>query len=193
MVTKDILLNGVIVGSHESTGDTDKDIEAVREFLKKNGLHKVVTVNDAMYGQANAFAGLANDIYERDLQKSPYKGSSGAPFIVNATFSIELYLKTIHDVYGNKIKGHHLAKLYQGMPQKGKEQFLGAANDVRHHYCLEAGSDIHSCLDALSKAFEQWRYLYEHDRMGTELQSIRYAMHVSHEACCRVRESVKNT
>lgn len=193
MATKDILLNGVIVGSHESTGDNEKDIEAIRGYLNKNGLLKVVTENDAMYGQANAFAMVANDLYKRDLQKSPYKGSSVAPFVVNATFSIELYLKTIHDAYGNKITGHDLAKIYKNMPQKGKKHFLSAANDIRNRYCLESGANIQSSLDALSKAFEQWRYVYEHERIGTELQAIRYTMHVSHEACCRVRESLKNT
>ncbi|MGH1429556.1 MAG: hypothetical protein ACRBB4_00395 [Neptuniibacter sp.] len=190
---KDILLNGVVVGSHEATGDTVKDAEAVQEILKQKGLYKEVTINDAMYGQANSFAEVANTIYNNDLKKSPFKGGSTAPFVVNAVFSIELYLKTIHHAYGNKARGHHLANLYKGMPKKGKAHFLKASDDIRHLYKLEIGSDIHTCLDSLNKAFEEWRYLYEHNRIGIELQSIRYTMHVSHEACCRVREDVNKT
>ena len=53
------------------------------------------------------------------------------------------------------------------------------------YFCRRAAS--------FNKAFEQWRYLYEYDGIGTELQSIRYTMHVSHEACCRVRECIKKT
>lgn len=193
MVKKNILLNGVIVGSHESSGNDEKDIEAVRAFLKEKGLHKEVTTNDAMYGQANAFAEVANELYKKNLRKSPYQGSSVPPFVVNAVFSIELYLKAIHDAYSNKIRGHHLSKLYKAMPKKGKEHFINAANDIRHLYKLKEGADIHTCLESLSKSFEQWRYIYEHDRMNTEVQSIRYAMHVSHEACCRARESVRKT
>ena len=193
MTKKDILLNGVIVGSYNTTGDNEKDIIAVREFLKKKGLYKEVTLNDAMYGQANAFAEVANNLYENNLKISPYKGSSVPPFIVNAVFSIELYLKTIHDAYGNKIKGHHLVSIYKDMPKKGKDFFTIASNDIKHLYKLKTGADIHTCLESLNKAFEQWRYLYEHDHIGTELQSIRYAMHVSHEVCCRVRESIKKT
>jgi hypothetical protein len=188
MTKKDILLNGIVVGSHDATGDNLEDAKAVKTILKEKGLYKEVTTNDAMYNQACAFTTVANDLYQRDLKKSPFKGISVSPFIVNAVFSIELYLKVIHNAYGNNIKGHHLVSIYKGMPKKGKEHFINAANDVRNHYQLETGSDIHTCLASLNKAFEQWRYLYEHNEMGTELQSIRYTMHVSHEACCRVRE-----
>ena len=68
------------------------------------------------------------------------------------------------------------------MPKKGKEYFASAANDLRSHYQLYDGADIHTCLKSLNKAFEQWRYLYEYDEIGTEFQSIRYTMHTSYEA-----------
>ena len=194
MAKKDILLDGIVVGSLEATGDPLKDAETVQDFLKERGLHKEVSINDAMYRQANSFAELANSIYKKDLQKSPYKGSSVSPFVVNAAFSIELYLKTIHSIYGNKVKGrHHLANLYRKLPTKGKDFFNKAANDVRPRYKLEPNVDILSSLKDLSKAFEQWRYIYEFDGLSVELQSIRYTMHVAHEACSRVREDVGET
>ena len=192
MTKKDILLNGIVVGSHDATGNTLEDAKAVEALLKGKGLHKEVTKNDAMYNQACAFSSVANDLYQRDLKKSPFKGTSVSPFIVNAVFSIELYMKTIHNAYGNNIKGHHLVSLHKGMPKKGKEHFTNAANDIRNRYQLEINSDIHTCLASLNKAFEQWRYLYEHNQIGTELQSIRYTMHAAHEACCRVREDCLN-
>jgi len=193
MVKKDILLNGIIVGKHDATGDNIEDAKAIDVMLKEKGLYQEVTTNDAMFNQANSFASVANDLYQRDLKKSPFKGISVSPFIVNAVFSIELYLKVIHNAYGNKIKGHHLVSIYKGMPKKGKEHFINSANDVRPHYQLHDGTDIHQCLESLNKSFEQWRYLYEHNELETELQSIRYTMHTSHEACCRVRESAKKT
>ena len=193
MVKKDILVNGIVVGEHDATGNNLEDAKAVQAILKEKGLYQEVTTNDAMFNQANAFAAVANDLYKRDLKRSPFKGISVSPFVVNAVFSIELYLKAIHNAYGNKIKGHHLVSIYKGMPKKGKEHFLRAANDIRPRYQLYEGEDIHSCLESLNKSFEQWRYLYEHNELGTELQSIRYTMHTSHEACCRVRESAKKT
>jgi len=93
MVKKEVILNGIVVGEVEATGDNEKDLQAVRAFLKEKGLHQEVSENDAMHGQANSFAETANNIYKKDLRRSPYKGSSSAPFVVNATFSIEIYLK----------------------------------------------------------------------------------------------------
>lgn len=191
MVKKDILLNGVVVGQHEATGDPRKDAEAVRAYLKEKGLDREITRTDAIHGQANSFASVANSLYDRDLKKSPFKGSSISPFVVNAALSIELYLKAIHSAYGNEIKGHHLANLYRQLPDKAKSIIEASAGDIRPRYKLEPGADIHSCLKSLSKAFEQWRYVYEFNGIGTELQSIRYTMHVSHEACCRVRKETE--
>ncbi|EIW90557.1 hypothetical protein AGRI_01770 [Alishewanella agri BL06] len=190
MLKKDILLNGVVVGSYEATGNTLEDLKAAEKILKDKGLHAEATVNDAIYYQANSFAIIAKEIYEKDLRKSPFKGSSVSPFVVNATFSIELYLKAIHDAYG-KIRGHNLLALYKGMPKKGKDFFLTSASVVRGFYNLHEGEDILTCLDSLSQAFEKWRYVWENNGIGTEIQSIRYTMHVAHEACCRVRDSIK--
>lgn len=191
MTTKEILLNGVVVGTHESTGDDKKDAELVLIFLKEKGLHKPISLNDQIFRQANSFAKIANEIYDHDLKISPYKGSSVSPFVVNATFSIELYLKTIHNFYGNHIKGHHLAKLYENMPPTGKMHFLNSAHDIRNRYKLTKDADITTCLVSLSYAFENWRYVYEHNHIETELQSIRYTLHVSYEASCRVKEDIK--
>ena len=191
MVIKNILYNGVVVGAHESTGDDQKDAELVLIFLKEKGLYQPISLNDQIFSQANSFAKIANDIYDNDLKTSPYKGSSVSPFVVNATFSIELYLKTIHNFYGNKIRGHHLANLYKNIPNNGKVHFLNAAHDIRNRYELTKGADITTCLESLSYAFENWRYIYEHRHIDTELQSIRYTLHVSYEASCRVREEIK--
>lgn len=191
MSLKDILVNGVVVGSINATGDNIEDAKAVRKYLKDHGIDdKPVSENDSMYGQANSFAKVAIDLYESGLSKSPYNGAVVAPFVVNAAFSIELYLKTIHNALGNNIKGHHLLSLYKGMPKKGKAHFLEAADAVRPHYNLPEGEDIFSCLERLNKAFEIWRYLYEHNEIGLEVQSVRYTMHTSNEACCRVRDEI---
>jgi hypothetical protein len=188
MITKEILFNGVLVGTHQSTGDYKKDAEYVHFFLKEIGLVQTVSLSDQIFRQANSFAKVANAIYDNDLKKSPYNGHSICPFVVNATFSIELYLKAIHDFYGRKIRGHHLANLYSKLPNNGKLHYLNAAKDIRSKYELAKDTDISSCLESLSYTFENWRYIYEHNHLETELQSIRYTLHVSFEASCRVRD-----
>jgi HEPN domain-containing protein len=111
-----------------------------------------------------------------------------APFVVNAAFSIEIYLKTIHEAFGNLLRGHDLYKLYDQLSEEPRDMIVSAANDVRPRYKLSGGMTIVSCIKDLNRAFENWRYLYEHERLSTEVQSIRFTMHTLFEASCRVRE-----
>ncbi len=113
---------------------------------------------------------------------------STPPFVVNATFSVELYLKAVLDVYGLKVWGHDLGKLFDKLPGEARKVFEQAAIDISPLYKLEPGSNYASILGSLGKAFEQWRYIYENNGMRVEVQAIRYAMHTSHEACCRIRK-----
>ena len=190
MTKKDILFNGIKVGSLNVTGNTLEEAKTVQRILKEKGLLKEISTHSSIYNQANCFAKVANDLYQNDLKISPLNAISIAPFIVNATFSIELYFKAIHNAYGNKIKGHHLTSLYKDMPVEGKQHFLNAANDIRNHYHLNNGVNIHTCLESLNKAFENWRYMYEYNTLSLELQSIRYLMHTAHETYCRVKENI---
>ena len=188
---KDILVNGIVIGSYDATGDYKKDIKAADKIIKEKGLHQEVTTNDSMFGQANHFSKVAENIYQDAFKVSPYKVYFMAPFVVNAAFSIEIYLKTIHNAYGNTIKGHHLYNIYNGMPRPGKAIFTQAAIDARRLYSIDEKEDIFSCLKNLSKAFEEWRYIYEKSELHVEIQEVRYIMHTCHEACLRVRDSIK--
>ena len=185
---KKILLNGIVVGEYEPTGDVEKDIETVRAYLDERGLRKEISLNDTMFAQANSFAETANLLYSRDLFNSSYKGSTVAPFIVNACFSIEIYLKAIHEAYGESAKGHDLSKLYDNLNESAKITIDSAANDVRPQYTLPMEATFESCLSELNNAFVNWRYVYEHNRLSAEFQSIRCTMHTLFEATCRVRE-----
>jgi len=183
-----ILLNGIIVGEHDSTGDAEEDILAIRKYLQEKGLWKEVSRNDSMFGQANSFAETANLLYRKNLRNSPYNGSAVAPFIVNASFSIEIYLKTIHNACGSDITGHDLLQLYHQLDEEAKETVEAAVQDAKPRYAVGVSS-VEDCLSNLSHAFVEWRYYYEHKKLSTELQSIRYAMHTFFEATCRVRET----
>lgn len=189
---KDIVVNGVVIGEYESTGDPKADIEIADKIIKEKGLHKEVTTNDSMFSQANHFSKVAENIYADAFKNKPFKAGYMGVFVVNAAFSIELYLKTIHNAYGNNIKGHHLHNIYKSMPKLGKAIFLQSAKDARPLYSLDDGEDIESSLIKLSKAFEEWRYIHEKNYLYVEIQSIRYTMHTCHEACVRVREAIKN-
>jgi hypothetical protein len=188
MVRKKILFNGTVVGSYEATGNVQADAAFVHEFLADKGLIKEIPRHRQIHGQANSFAEVANAIYEKGLKVSPYKGTTASPFVVNATFGIELYLKAVLDFYGVKAWGHDLANLFGKLPKDAREVFETAANDIAPLYKLSPGLTYASILKSLGKAFEQWRYIFENSGMSVEVQAIRYAMHTSHEASCRIRK-----
>src|SRR5205807_587674 len=105
MPKKTLYLNNVIVGEVEQTGDVEKDIEIARDFLKSKGLHKEVTVLQAMFRQALSFANTAAYLHKHDLLRAPANALSIAPFVVNSALSIELYLKTLLAIAGTRAHG----------------------------------------------------------------------------------------
>lgn len=191
MPKKDVYFNGMLAGSHESTGDPEGDCIAAEKVLKEKGLLEDIPLYKGMYGHANASAAVANELYYTKLRSTPVDGDAICPFIVNATFSAEVYLKAIHSAFGNKVKGHDLSFLYKGMPKRGKVHFEAAAEVIRPLYNLNTDSGVAGCIDQLKEAFVSWRYVYEHEKLETELQMIRYLMHVSHESTCRSIEAVE--
>ncbi len=154
-VNKTIYVNGIVVGEYVTTGDPEKDIEAAHEIIKSKGLHKETTEIDAMHGQANSFANTAKELYERDLRTVPIKNSmSMVPFVVNAAFSIEIYLKTLHTISGDKVRGHSHHKLYDDLNDGVKTIIQGAADDLRQYYDVEGDVGFSDCIETLDRAFE---------------------------------------
>ena len=121
MKNKTLYCNGKVVCKYESTGNDIQDMEKCTEILKEKGLYEEISNVDRMFGQDNSFVNTAKQIYEKDLRITPCNGSSLAPFIVNAAFGIEIYLKTIHKILGQDKRGHDLLQLYKGLSEDAKE------------------------------------------------------------------------
>ena len=190
---KDVILNGVIVGNYESTGDDKKDIEISRDILKKKGLWKKQEVVDMMFSQAQSFGYTANHLYEKDIKRHPRKFYSFAPFVVNAAFSIEIYLKTLHKLYGKDIKGHSLAELYEGLDKKAKSTIKHIAEETRNLYQIEKDKDFEYYLSSLDTAFVKWRYIYESDVGKIYFLPTIYVMQVLDKTCVEVKKIQKKT
>lgn len=183
---KTIILNGIAVGEYESTGDTEADIEAVRQFLKDNDLHQETSPFKAAFNQAISFATASNYLYDKDLRQSPRNGASTAPFVVNAAFSIELYLKALALKHGVALRGHVLSKLYNELPIEAKaeiqEMTLRCAVDSE--LGLGETPDFFAYLSELDNTFIEWRYSFEKERTGVvQIQPTIFVMGVLHEAC----------
>lgn len=190
---KDVILNGVIVGNYESTGDDKKDIEISRDILKKKGLWKKQEVVDMMFNQAQSFGYTANYLYEKDIKKQPRKFYSFAPFVVNAAFSIEIYLKTLHKMYGKDIKGHSLSELYEALDKKCKSTIKQIAEETRNLYQIEKDKDFEYYLSSLDTAFVKWRYIYESDVDKIYFLPTIYVMQALDKTCIEVKKNSKKT
>ncbi|MCZ6753070.1 MAG: hypothetical protein O7E51_14740, partial [Acidobacteria bacterium] len=82
-----IYVNGILVGEIEITGDVEKDLKLIRDYLTAKGIQREVTMAQAMYRQALSFCRAANHVYKQDLQKAPRNVPSMVPFVVNSAFS----------------------------------------------------------------------------------------------------------
>jgi hypothetical protein len=182
---KTVLLNGIAVGEVVSTGDMQRDAEATRQLLKTKGLHKEVTAFQAMFNQAIAFANTSALLYERDLRRSPRKGVSIAPFVVNAAFSIELYLKALAEKHGvAPLRGHELAKLLSKQPAAALAEIEQVIPKCAANRALDAAPNFKDYLEALNDAFVDWRYCYELERTRpVHIEPTIFVMEVLHEAC----------
>ncbi len=185
-VSKAILLNGIVIGEVPSTGNTDQDAETVRAFLKEKGLHKEVTPFQAVFNQAIAFANTSAQIYAKDFRRRPHNGISAAPFVVNAAFSIELYIKALAQKHGTSLRGrgHELVKLHQLLPSRAHIEINQVIPQCAANRALGEPPNFHGYLQHLNDAFVKWRYSYELERTSAvHIEPTIFVMEVLHEAC----------
>ena len=76
---KTVYVKGIVVDDVDATGDVQKDIELIREFLGAKGPHRETTIAQAMFRQAPSFCTTAAHLYERDLLKPLRDGLSVVP------------------------------------------------------------------------------------------------------------------
>jgi len=183
MTKKTVFLNGIAVGDVDVGGDRDSEIQAIRTFLEERGLKKEVSRFTANFNAALAFANTAAHIYEQDLQRAPRKGPSIVPFVVNATFSIELYIKSLAERYGTRLTGHKLVQLHKALPAQALKAIAAVSLKCASDRGLKA-PDFVMYLERLNNAFVEWRYFYEKEELGpVEIEPTIFVMQVLHEAC----------
>lgn len=181
---KTILLNGVAVGEYDATGDPEADAESVIQFLKKNGLHKETSPFSAVFNQALSFATAANYLFEKDLSRTPHNGASAVPFVVNAAFSIELYLKALSLKHGIALHGHKLSKLYNELPIQAKSEIQEMAQRCAIGIDADKANSFVEFLHELNNTFVEWRYSFEKERTeAVYIEPTIFVMRVLHEAC----------
>jgi hypothetical protein len=184
---KTLKLQGVIVGEYLGSDDYKEDIEAAREFLQNKGLWKTPSLPQTIYGHASAFAYVANATYEELQRRTPDKPIVAAPFVVNAAFSVELFLKALHAVNGQIKKGHKLVPLFDALSGAQRADLTSAAQHFGPAHGEAAGSvDFRALLVMLNDSFRKWRYVYEEEHAGPiHFQRTILVLETCHEVCKR--------
>jgi hypothetical protein len=161
-------------------------MEVAKEFLRRSGLHKGVTKVQAIFRQALSFATTSAYLYQRDLLKPPRNGLSIAPFVVNSAFSIELYLKTLHELQGAGAHGHALLELYDTLTETAQDVVFrfALAYAAKYKVALSTREQFRSFVVELNNAFVEWRYCYERGSASKiDIQPTILIMKALHEAC----------
>jgi len=182
--TTELVLNGVVVGEMEVTGDFEKDAALTIQFLKDKGLYQKPDPVKTMFRQALSFATTASHLHKKGLLHSPWNVADVAPFVVNSAFSIELYLKTLARSHGTVLKGHDLLKLLGSLPAAAHNDIGAVLPACRLEFPPAGNPDLRTCIAELSNAFVEWRYLHEKMRAsGIRIDRAIFVMKVMREAC----------
>jgi hypothetical protein len=182
--TKEVVFNGVVVGKIAATGDMERDAKAAQKFLEGKGFQVKASRFQAILNQAVGFMNVSAHLYDQDLRHMPFKGISAAPFVVNAAFSIELYLKALAQKHGASLRGHELTKLYKALPPKAREEVEAVIPRCAESRSLGEPPNFSAYLESLNNAFVEWRYLYEAEKSNMVLmEPTIFVMQVLHEAC----------
>lgn len=181
---KTIYFNGNKIGEIPARGSDEEDIVAGREFLASKGLDQKIALEQVMYNQAFAFAKTSAQLYDQGLKKIPRDGQLIVPWIVNSAFSIEIYLKTLGQMYGLPSRGHNISDLYSGLPDDARASILAELPNALKDRKFTSEFDIAAITSALNKAFVEWRYHYEVERLAAiPIEATIVLMKALHQAC----------
>ncbi|AXO13789.1 hypothetical protein [Thalassospira indica] len=83
---------------------------------------------------------------------------TGVVDFVCLAFSVELYLKALHEVVGEKVSGHEIEKLFNTLPQAVREQIFA----TQMHGLYGANwMDYRNQLKLINDGFVEFRYFHE--------------------------------
>jgi hypothetical protein len=104
-----------------------------------------------------------------------------APFVVNAAFSAEIYLKCIQKKYETPAQTHILTALFRKLPNKVKDRISSHRKQLESQYDVEAGVKFKDHLRKINNAFENWRYIYEKNTEYVHIPTTIFVLHVLHQ------------
>lgn len=132
------------------------------------------------FDQAVCFSKVAASIFHQNLNFEINKINMDffSPFVVNSIFSIELYLKCIHQKHQTKSlpevsDKHNLKNLFFSLPgkiQNNLQKSLEAC--LIAHGCTDQSMDLGKKMRSLANAYVEWRYVHEKGHL--KIQGFNY-------------------
>ena len=152
-----------LVGHFVGTGDDRADMEECARVLREAGLEcPKPSVAECIRDQARAFAKVATDLATKIMELRGRSKDYIAPFLVNAAFALELFLKSLAKQHGKEMRGHSLLKLFDELPSSARhsidQAFAGAPDFLTD---FDESGDLRGLFVNLDDAFVAWRYAYE--------------------------------
>lgn len=137
----------------------NKKLQCLNEFIKQGYFeYRFRMQTKHPIDVANDFKTVAIMIYDNNLSNDSIKNKLLNPFVVNAMFSIEIYLKIIIKSINSSVDNvHNLKKLFETIKNDGNDIYYKLNNT----YIIKANKDLSYFADEYQNAFENFRYSYE--------------------------------
>ena len=173
--------------SFQSTGDPVEDGKIAQRILAEHG-HKPMTRAETMHAHAAGFMEAARLVHNEVLQKEVRgraRGLGAAPFVVNASFALEIYLKSIYAYLGaSPPRDHDLGRLLNEIPEAGRSAIQMQIPGFWTGEAARDSYDLAEIVSGLAGAFVGWRYYYEGSGKAptVHIGKAIYALQVLHAA-----------
>lgn len=180
------MVDGEHVGWFEATGNVEIDKQLALERLKELG-REAPTLPAWMRIRQQAMdfrdaCGLMMNYNER--HRLPNMRPLYVPYLVNCALCLELYLKAISLRHGNEQRGHDLHKLYVNLPSTATQAVAARIDEAGEEVGYTGIRDVGSILLTIKDVFIDWRYLHEHEQLGTvPMEELRFLRALFHRAC----------
>ena len=178
---KTVMCDNKPIGYIKDVKDPKEAAKLAEDLIKSKGLWREISKSESIYNQAQSFSNTSACLYRKDLKSLPRNPQSITPFVVNATFSAEMYLKCLQEVHGKITESHVLTVLFKSLPNKVKDKINKVSKKFESQYKIEQGILFKEHLKNTNNAFVNWRYIYEKSYEHVNIHQIIFVLQVLHE------------
>jgi hypothetical protein len=180
-----VFFDGKFVGEVPETGDREANLKAMSALLRASGAPAPLTRPQAAFRQASAFAINAQHLFNTGLLGVPPRNPMNViPFVVNASFAVELYFKTLGFVYGHNQHGQDLLELFDELPVEAKELLRREIATSPPTQGIKDLTGFRTEIERVRHVFHEWRYLHERNRASEiRFPELIHILNVLHNTC----------